>query len=92
MRRRALLASSKMGGNKIENRCTVTFTRLDRPIYTFDYPVASDVTINCVSTSGDFSLIISKGNTTITGPLLQDAENPITSIDPSEDAIYIYTW
>lgn len=66
----------------------MAFGKLEKCTYTFDYPVASDVQI--FHTLEDY-ITIPKGSTTgSTYP--NDPNNPIRSIVPSEDTVYIYTW
>lgn len=76
-----------MRGGLIENKCTATIGRLDKCTYTFDYPVASDIQI---FHSGDYYVTVPKGTTTKTD-YITDIDNPIISIVPSEDTVYIYT-
>lgn len=70
----------------------MTVGRLERCTYTFDYPVASDITIVYEGLSGDTEVVIPKGTTTARGEPLGGVGDPIEQIIPSEDNIYIYTW
>ena len=77
-------------GILIENKCTITFDRLNRVIFTFDSPAASDITIVYVSVNGKTEAIIPKGTTTVRGEIFGGIYDLIEQIIPSEDNIYIF--
>lgn len=94
-RRRLLLANSHGDGaeNLIENKCTLSYDRLDRLTFTFDFPVESDIVITYyIGATMTNTCEIKKGETA--SVKITDAvyTNPIKSITPAKDNVYIYTW
>lgn len=75
----------------IENKGTYNEgSMVDGATLTFEYPVTSDLTFNCIRAE-ESSYILYKGQTTIKFDYIEPAAPSITSYSPMQDETYYYT-
>lgn len=76
----------------IENRVTVTKSGKSTHYFTFDFPVASDLTIVYNSTGETGSVQIASGSQQVSKSISSPVTAVVKSIAPSEDGVYKYTF
>lgn len=85
----------RVGGSKIENKCTASINRLDIVVLSFDYPVESDLTITWKDLGSPVTMSKGEQSTQCIDWQYSDSntlQSLIESITPSEDEIYKYTF